>query len=693
MPDAAIAPYADEVQQYVRRTFLNARMDDFSDPPAQDPDSFAALNNVIVGSRKRVIRRWGTTIFSNPTMNARRIFETHFSNGRNRFVLTASNASGALGPDNKIHAVNENGSLITNPILTPSTSAAHPEISTSRDYVFITDGRTADLKKWDTDDDPTSTNTSPETSAAIPSVTFNGILVPEPAGANGAMDATATAEGTGEISLVDGRAYTVIFRNSLAGTTSNIAPFTGRMGVTSNPGNAAVGVTIELTNIPISADPQVDQRIILATSDGGVLDTLYEVTRLNDNTTTSYTDEKAEDVLTASNLWAEILADGTEVGVIGNTSVREVAVAAADSAIGPTLSCVFRGRMFYAIGHFLYWSKNHAEVTTSTGNVCGRWEEAVPARNQTPISSNGSETITSLRTDDVALYIGTNRAVYVLDSDQPGLNPPRAIFQEVGVLNNAVWSTVYHEGHAVGAIWMTPDRRVIHSNFMTYRDIGNDADRGSAIQTALNALSTSVVTTATSTFIADGPHEFYVLCPGGSSLNTFWYHLKTGAWMRQFSSIASLQCFAVCSMYDSVNLRVLPVFSTVGQRLFRWNKDAVRDDTTDANTLPTPSIETVWLDFGDPTLTKTLNAVEVQSDESAITVTIYGANSEDQFDTPTTISTEPFFTNLGGQLFCPVADLRTTYRFFKFAFGGFTTSDETDVLSFLAIEFAPVGRI
>lgn len=689
MSEWQIISVEDGLFKYVRRGFMAAGMDDFTDPPAQDPDSFALLNNVIAGARSRLTRRWGTTLFSNPEMDARRIYETHFSNGRDRTILTAADGTGAAGPDNRIAAINNNGGLVTTvPILTPSSSASHPVICTSRNYMFITDGRTADLKMWDTHDTPTATTASPTTGALIPSVTNWGIATPVPAGAGGAMDATASAESAaGNINLVGGRAYTVIYRNSLGGITSSIAPFTGRMGITTDPTDDSVGVSITLTNIPISGDPQVDQRVILATADGGAQDTLYEVTIINDNSTTSYVDNLAEGDLTSGAIWNERGTFG-EVGCINNTPPFETCIDTTHSGVtgsaanGPKLCCVFRGRLIVALGHHIFFSKNQFEVTTQN-TVAGRWETCFPVRNQVPISSNGAEVCTSLRTDDTRCYIGTNRAVYILDSDNPGLNPPRALFQEVGVLNDAVWQTIYHEGHAVGAVWVTPDHRVIYSNFETYKD------RGRAIQTTLNNLSSSIVTTATSTFIADAEHEFYMLAPGGSSLNVLILNVKTGKWFKWFSPFAADFVRCIGYTWDATNIRPLPLFAVPGQQLYRWNKATVQDHSSGTTGLSRPAIQTNWLDFGDPTVVKYLNSVEIQTDEPSATLDVQGANSEDDFDVPTDLVTARAFTaNIFGELTASLADVSTRHRFYRFGFGGFDNSTETDILSYIGVEFA-----
>lgn len=678
MPEAIISPTKRGTAQYIRRSFWDAGVDEFTKPPAQNPDLFETLNNVVVGVEPRITRRPGTTLFSNPTIDARRIYEAHFSNERNRFILTAADGSGALGNNNKVVAINENGDLVTvtGPIFTPSANdlsdplnpkyTQHPHATPGHSYVYFLDGIAADQYTWNTADEVLAAGV----------VTKWGIDTPNPTpistlpGINGA----STAEGTGEIRLTTGRAYTIAYRNSTKGHTSDIAPFTNRLGVVSDPADEDLGVNIELFDIPTSLDPQVDQVVILGTSDGGALDTLYEVAIIA-NGVNAYTDIKSEQELLDSPIWNEINEFGEEVGVIGNTPPSDIAPDA-------TISCIFRERMFLLSGHFIYWSKSLAEVTTSDGTVTGAPWECFPAENQTSISSNGSELGTMLKTDDFAMYIGTNRSLYIMDTGHPGTHPPRALFQEVGVLNNEVFKTVYHEGRASGAVWLTPDKRAIYSDYATYTDIGI------GIQTSLSNLG-DVQKSATSLFWADGQKELYIVSGGGSLLILYVFNIKTKQWMKWFSPYANDQIHALGYMFDArpATHRALPIFSTTSSRIYRWNPETAYDHSSEAPLLSAPSIVTSWLDLGEPEAIKTLNAVEIMTDEPSAELTVYAARNEADFDANLSLATRPFTENIFGALWCPLADLSTRHRYYKFEFSGFNDSAETDILSYFSILF------
>lgn len=665
-------------------------MDDFTQAPGQDPSTFLSLQNVIVGANNNIRRRWGYTRFDSIPMGLtpRRIFETHFANGRNRFVMTASDETGVVSSDNKVNATNENGDFLTTaPIFIPSQYALHPHASTSRNYVYFTDGISDDLLKWDTNDDPSSFTVSPDTLANLPSVSKWGIDTPTDT-------FTATAGGAGNITLdLEGRDYYVSFRNSVTGHTSHPIGFATVEAPQTN-------IEVDLAALPISSDPQVDQRVIMATSDGGAHDTLYEVAIIDDNTTTTYTDTKSEEELTDSPIWAELGIDGREIGVFNNTPPSDILVDGAvakahdaDSIVDTTTSCMHRGRCYIMQGHFLFWSKTLSELTTSTGTVTGRWEEAWPARNQTSISSDGSEIGTALVSDDVNLYIFTNRTCYVHSGDNPAFSPPRALFHEAGALNQEVVRLIFHNGQSVGMMWMTPDKRVLRSNFNTYLDVGNDQDRHSSIQSALNNLTQStIVDTACSTFIADGENEFYLLAVGHPSAVIFVYNVVTGAWMRWFSSYSVDTVYAMSYMLDKINGRPLPIFATTTDRIYRWNKDTPYDRSFESPQLSAPVIEFNWLDMGDPAITKVLNEVEVMTSEPSMLLDVYGANTRDQFVTPVSIaSVVPFVAHPLGPFKASLAGYATKYRFYRIVIVGIEDTTADDILSYISIEFAPTS--
>lgn len=100
---------------------------------------------------------------------------------------------------------------------------------------------------------------------------------------------TFAAADSGSAGNVNGTVYYLVtFRVSSTGQESNA--FT----LASAPTVTVSSKQVNLTNIPVSSDAQVNQRCIYRTTDGGSVYDAQLVTTINDNTTTSYTDNTAD---------------------------------------------------------------------------------------------------------------------------------------------------------------------------------------------------------------------------------------------------------------------------------------------------------------------------------------------------------------------------------------------------------------
>ena len=687
MPETIVRPSHSNPRALTleRASFYDAGVDNFTKPPAQNPDAFETLENVEPIVDNRLNRRRGYTLFSNPLVVPRRIFEAHFTSGANRLILAAADASGTSVIDNRITSVDESGTRghATNNILTPAASATQPSIAVSRQYAYICDSISGDLKKWDGADNP----------ATAGSVTDWGI--------NAVTSATPTAadNGAGNITTLTYRYYAVAFLN----TVTKHAVLT-----TDSAGAVRYTTSIEkLTakQVLISSVPTFDvtgtgyvtadfNRIILATADGGPTDTLYEVGRITNNTGTTFTDNISEPILLASEVWAQLDASGQEIGIYNNDRLAVTA---------PTLSLVIphQGRLYGMIEQFLYWSKNLSEVTTTTSTVAGRFEECWPANYQMSIAVK-EEFGRALLSDGVNLYIGTDRGIRVLGGDYPYFNGPRTLFREVGVMRQDVWSAIYHAGQQVGAIWLTPDRRVIASDFNTYDDIGRP------IQDLLNDINISRARLVSNAiFVSEGPYEMYLLAvpaPGaGSPIENdvlCVYSLTTRHWVtwKPLDPVHS-QAF----LQDITNNRALWVFgskvSTTG-KAYRWFVGSELDTAANFNdrvgdagsATYAATIKTGWLDWGIGQVTKLLEDIEVLTGDSALTITIEGASTEAQFTTPVTVlaatavSAHPF-----GQYKIGLSGKYAKYRFYRFTFTS-PAATTRDVLNYFAVEALPAHR-
>jgi hypothetical protein len=539
MPETKIQPGSlnPRALELVRQSFWDASVDNFTKPPAQNPDAFETLKDVEPVVDNRLNRRRGYTLLSNPVTAARRMFETHFSTTggtRNRIILTAADGSGADTKDNNITVINENGDLLTD-LFNPSSSAtAHPYIALSREFAYILDGASADQKKWDGDEALTA-----------------GSLTNWGASASGAVFAAAT--GAGDITGVEvGRRYKVAFLYTPTGhawlydiTSGGTNEEHTTDSVDSGPLDSN---DVDLSSIPtftvgttglVSASIH---RVILAASDGGPLDTLYEVGRITDNTTTTFRDNVTENALLASPVWSELGDDGREYGIYDNTP---------PSTTIPTATIVVphRDRLVALTEQFLFWSKSLNDLTTSTGQITGRYEECWPSANQMPVAIY-SEFGRGILSDGVRLYIATDRGIRYVTDPASGL-PAKTIHQEVGLMRQDTWKLVFHGGEQVGSIWLTPDRRVIANDFNTYGDIGRP------IQTTLDAINVARARRiATATFVTDGQYELYMLAVPAPGIATVTANSGTSTAGTATTLTLAAGASAIDDAYNSYTLNI-----------------------------------------------------------------------------------------------------------------------------------------
>lgn len=483
----------------------------------------------------------------------------------------------------------------------------------------------------------------------------------------------ATFTGTGPVNLTSGREYFAVFENSITGHLSDLSPVSISTG-------AVFGGAIPLVSIPVSSDPQVDTVVILATADGGDESTLYFVVALPNGTTT-FQDNTPEETLLQNNTYLSTDFDGTEHGVADNTP----------PPVGSLYPTKHRGRLFLLNGSTLFFTKSIADLTTSTGIIAGKYEEAWPADFTMDISE-GAEQGNALLSDGTVLYIGTKRHVRrLLGSGPQDFQPIEIIHGETGVNSQDVWQFIYLEGVPVGAMWMTPDLRVIRSDFNTYNNVGWQ------IQNTLNKINTSALQNCWAAFVGEGVQTFYILAiPTG--VNTIpdtlcVYSIATGKWFI-WTPTDSIRC----ALYY-MNLSGIPrfVINALSSVIYLFDPAQITDRAN--SSLPvqvTSSWRTSWLDIGDPMLVKALNELEIGTDDTGMLVTVEGATNSREFETPTAIVTAvPLTSNFLGQLKVDLGGTQTRFRFYRFTFSSTTTvaSVVTDVLmDYMSIEAIPFSR-
>lgn len=491
--------------------------------------------------------------------------------------------------------------------------------------------------------------------------------------------------GTG-ITVVSGRRYTYCFKNSSTTHYSDIGPFTASTGALSNQGQI-------VSNIPKCNDSQVDTVELLATADGGDETRLYLVAELvNASGPQNYTDSMPEATLLAQPVLLSTDANGNEFGVTFNDPPSQLVNSAGSG--GFVFPTKHRGRIYMVNGSTLAWSKSIEDVTTDTGFIAGKWEESFPAVNSLDVSE-GAESVRGLLTDGINLYLGTEFKIRRLNGDAPFLEPPDIVHNGVGLLNQDVWKIVFRQGTPVGAMWLTPDQRVILSDFNTYQDISLP------VQTILATLNTSIVNgvsvlsnVARASFYSNGPNDWYVLAvPTGTNTSNdtlLIFDLRAGQWF-----VWNLTD-KLSSMFWHITFNGIPSFILAAStgKLYQLTPFSTQDRLSDTPVNFTSTIRTSWLMLGDdPTMRKVLNEMEVITDDpSNLLVTVEGATSHPDFLAPTTVvSNRSVQTVRTGQQKIFFAGTGATHdKFYRFTFS--SNSTVAGLLQGYVVEIAMVNR-
>lgn len=598
---------------------------------------------------------------STNTFNYLTEYQNNVSGQRNIIGCSSSGAS----------AYNEDGTTYLSPIF---NSFGFLMPATSRGYVFFTSGQPGDSKKWD--------GGNPGTVSAW------GFGRP-------GTPITVATGAAGAITLNIGRQYFTVFQNSVTGQLSDLSPVSASTGAVSS-------VQINLTNIPVASDPQVNEKFILATADGGDQTTLYFVTQIS-NPTTSFTDNTAETTLLANNIYQEVAADGSDVGVADNT---------------PPLSAMLlptkhQGRIFGVVpssqaagtSYLLYFSKAYGDLITSTGTLCGRYEECWPATNFLDISE-GAEEVIGLLSDGTYLYIGTERHIRRLSGEGPAdFSIPDVIFNSVGLIHQNTWRMVMREGTPIGMMWMTPDYRVMLSDGNTYQDVGTP------IQTLLNQTKQHILPIFSqgpsphAMAVSYGPYSLYILFIGVNTANVLdtacVYDLRTQRWFvwtmppdtSVVNSIFNVNLNGVPQPIVSLNTDVdeLAINGALWKFVSTATQDAATPDSGALSNIPV-TIQTSWLHMGEPTMRKLLNEIELLTGDPNMLVTVEGAQTEADFSSPLAVVTNaPVVTSPVGTLKVYLAGLVAKYKYYRLTFTSSATN--TDVLSGLSVEFFPLNNI
>lgn len=503
--------------------------------------------------------------------------------------------------------------------------------------------------------------------AGFPVINVNNVKVT----AYGLIGPTVAVGAAGSVTLVSGRTYFVVFQNSNSGHYSDLS------GASASTG-PVTGKQINLTGIPVSTDPQVTNAILLATSDGGDQTLLYFVASLTNGTTT-YTDNMADTQLVLQNVFLETDAFGNVVGVANNTP--------------PPNNLLFplahRGRIYGANGAQLFFSKAESELLTSTGLLAGKFEEAWPGLNYFTVTT-GADVITGLLSDGQVLYIGTTKQVIRLFGDGPNnYTVPEALFTDVGVLNQDVWRMVFLAGNPLGCLWITPDYRVIGSDFNTYQDVGRP------IQDVLNSInSAAAAQTSWATFMAQGTYALYVLAvPTGA--NTQPDTLLVFDLAQRMWYIWKLADVAVGGVFDITQAGVpTTFFQAPSGAIYKFDPTQTQDRVGNTPVAIPVTARTTWLSIVDPSARLYLNELEVATGDSGLLVTVEGASTQAQWLTApnTVVANAPLVTKPRGEFAVFLATAPARDRMYRFTFTSNSTTTN-DVLRLLSLEGGVLHRI
>lgn len=489
---------------------------------------------------------------------------------------------------------------------------------------------------------------------------------------------TLGAPAGGAITLQSGRTYFCVFQNTTAGHASALnspSASTGALTAQQQP----------LSTIPVSTDPQVDFKLILATADGNDTSKLFLLATLP-NATTTYTDNIPDTTLINNAVYQETQQDGTLHGVANNNPTKSPGVIGYQNGI--LFPTKHKGRIYGAIGNTVFFSKNLADVTTSTGTVTSKWEESWPLTNQLDLSET-AETVQGVYSDGETLWVATERAIRRLVGDSPtNFQLPEIQFNECGLLNQEVWRVVFLEDQPVGTMWLTPDFKVMASDFNTYQDVGTP------IQDVLNTINPVAAQTCHASFATLGPAYYYMLyIPTGTATTPSTvciYNLATKTWHIWAPTDNPT---ASVFFFDATGAPRW-LFAANAGPLYEWKVNLVQDRVNNTPVYYSVTAQTSWLDFGDSGLRKALNQIIVATQDTALTITLEAAILDSDLDispiqalAATTVSTGPL-----GDLFVPLAAVGTGHRWYRFTFTS-PASSVVDVLDYYNVEALPVLRL
>lgn len=386
-----------------------------------------------------------------------------------------------------------------------------------------------------------------------------------------------------------------------------------------------------------------------------------------------------------ANLWVDTDGYGNIFGIANNTP----------PPFGLLYPTLHQGRMFATDGKSLFFSKSLAEVTTSTGLITSRWEEAWPGTNSIPIGLN-NEIILGLKSSGQTLHIGTAKSIYAMEGTDPtNFSIPSSLFQETGIVSNDTWNTIYAQGKPAGYLWISPDLKVIFSDFNTFQDVGQP------IYTIISAWANSYNAYAKINSLTYGPYNLVFISFQVSGVGQEFLIFETTMqkwyrWTVPSNTSGPLSTF----VYEQpeTGYRALFMFQTTATQTYVacFDPQFVTDNTPSHSSAAIPyNIQTSWSSLGDGLAFKTINEMGVLTSDSAMTVTAYGARQQSDFASPTLLKSGTLSLNPLGTYKFYMAGVPTNGIFYSFKFNNSSPAlslGGEDVLTRFVVESFPMSR-
>lgn len=379
-----------------------------------------------------------------------------------------------------------------------------------------------------------------------------------------------------------------------------------------------------------------------------------------------------------ANLWVEPDNYGDTVGIANN----DVPVT---NLLYPTLH---QGRLFATDGKNLYFSKSIDEVTTSTGLITSKWEEAWPSDNVLPIALV-NETILGLKSDGTNLHIGTDISIYTLSGDNAqNFSIPNMLFQQTGILSQDTWTVIYAEGEPAGFMWVTQDLKMMYSDFSTYHSVGD------MIYPRLQLWDSTFTQHAKMVSLTNGPISLMILAYKPTTSSTAEYLVfdtklkKWYEWLPQIRNLGPQSTFVY--QHPETGYRGLFYIEADGTNHYYRLFDPA-NTTDDSADIPW-TVCTNWQNLGDHNVLKVLNEIEVGTEETTLAMTVYGARTQADLISPVTLKTGTLTKSPLGIWKFYTAGTNTNARWYRFQLNSGAGSTASDVVSYFAPQHFPQAR-